>query len=137
MCARCVAWGYGGATNTAYDASAVSYIGLYTKYVTFEPSEGVDKADSVAVSADLQQAEAYVAAHLYPEINYTVEADPDIILNLGDPVTVKHDRLNVDLLTTVKSLTYNAITGKYTKIEFGNFKKNVKGYARTLDAATK
>jgi phage minor structural protein len=50
---------------------------------------------------------------------------------LGDTVTVRHSKLNIDLKTKVIKTTKNVLTGRLEKIELGNFKKNILSEAKT------
>lgn len=137
VCTKCIAYGYRGLRNS-YEAVYASYDRRYDKFISFEPSVSVDSSVDADVIADLLvQATAYVNAHLLPEINYSVRANIDTVVNVGDPIAVKHSRLNVDLITTIISITYNSLTGKYTNIEFGNFKPKIRGYATALSKQIK
>ena len=44
---------------------------------------------------------------------------------LGDIVTIKHSRLNINLSAKVIKITKNCITNRIEKIELGNFKSNI------------
>lgn len=68
----------------------------------------------------------YLEANKFPNVNYNVSAKLDNISDVGDIIRVKHPKCNVDILTNVISVKYDAIKGKYTAIEFGNFKKEFK-----------
>lgn len=116
--------------ETAYDLP-------YTKCVHFD--QNIDQADytdesgetdtaawRAALKADLlAQAQAYIAIHQYPQVNYTLSADPEKITGLGDTVVVDDARLGVKLTTNVIAYNYDCVLKKYISIEFGNFKRTL------------
>lgn len=69
------------------------------------------------------QADAYLNENKLPKVNYSVSAKISNVSDVGDLIYVKHPKVKVDITTNVISIKYDAIKGKYTKIEFGNFKK--------------
>lgn len=100
----------------------------YTKVVEFQYPSGED----APTSRDLWkqwlhgEAEKYLEANKLPKVNYSVSAKIDNISDVGDVIKVIHPKCKVDILTNVISVKYDAIKGKYTAIEFGNFKKEIK-----------
>lgn len=110
----------------------------YTKVVSFSQesiSEDDYKTNDVldkdkytnALVDDLRkQALSYLNENKIPKINYTVEADIKNVSDVGDIIYVKHPKCKIDLTTNVISLQYDCILNKYVKIEFGNFKNNLK-----------
>ena len=110
-----------------YVYSAVQYDIPYTKCVSFEQDINAEEypteTDYInALKADLlAQATAYVNKYCYPVVNYTLKGNPEKITDIGDIIEVKDERIGVDILTEVISYEYNAITGKYINLEFGNF----------------
>lgn len=138
--------GYDGIMLNSLDPTADPYIyGTsypipYTKTVSFE--QEIDRDDypseteyKQALIDDLRaQAEAYLQAHQLPEVNYTLKANIEKITDIGDTVEVIDERLGVNLLTNVIAFEYDCILGKYTEIEFGNFKKTLSGLIPTVTA---
>lgn len=138
--------GYDGIMLNSLDPTADPYIyGTsypipYTKTVSFE--QEIDRDDypseadyKQALIDDLRaQAEAYLQAHQLPEVNYTLKANLEKITDVGDTVEVIDERLGVNLLTNVIAFEYDCILGKYTEIEFGNFKKTLSGLIPTVTA---
>ena len=112
----------------------------YTKVVQFEnPLVVEDFATEedylVATKNWLRgQAENYLADHKLPKVNYSVSANIDNVSDVGDVIQVKHPKCKVDILTEVISVEYDAIRKKYTKIEFGNFRKELKNLSQTITA---
>ena len=112
----------------------------YTKVVQFEnPLVVEDFATEedyfVATKNWLRgQAENYLVDHKLPKVNYSVSADIDNVSDVGDVIQVKHPKCKVDILTEVISVEYDAIRKKYTKIEFGNFRKELKNLSQTITA---
>lgn len=122
-----------------YVYSDTQYEIPFTKTVSFDQSN-VDQeeySDEAAYTAALvedlfTQAQAYVNDNCIPQINYTLKANLETITDIGDTVQVKDSRLGVNLLTNVISYDYDCILGKYTEIEFGNFKQTISGFANNI-----
>lgn len=79
-----------------------------------------------------QQANTYLHENKVPLVNYSVSAKLENVSDVGDTIYVKHPRCNVDITTNVISVKYDAIKGKYTNIEFGNFKKELKNLSQEI-----
>lgn len=80
------------------------------------------------------QAENYLSENKLPKVNYSVSAHIDNVSDVGDVIQVKHQKCKVDILTEVISVQYDAIRKKYTKIEFGNFRKELKNLSQSITA---
>lgn len=112
----------------------------YTKVVQFDNSYNIeDFASEAEYIATIKiwlraQAEAYLQANKLPKVNYSVSASIDNISDVGDVIQVKHPKCNINILTEVISVKYDAIREKYTKIEFGNFKSELKSLVQTITA---
>ncbi len=110
----------------------------YTKAVKFEHNLKKDDytTEALFISAvkEWLHAEAinYLEANKLPQVNYSVSAKLDNISDVGDIIYVKHPKCKVDILTNVISVKYDAITGRYTAIEFGNFKKEIKNLTNEI-----
>jgi len=121
-----------------YVYSDVQYSIPYTKTVSFEQNldqeEYADEAAYTAALVDdlLEQAQAYVNANSVPQVNYTLKANLEKITDIGDTVQVIDSRLGLNILTNVISYDYDCILGKYTEIEFGNFKQTISGLAGSI-----
>lgn len=128
------------------DASASIYVSStqqwaipYTKTVSFS-QDNIDKdnyADETAYRAALvedlrQQAQTYVEKNSIPQVNYTMKANLEKLTDIGDTVEVIDERLGVHILTTVIGFEYDCILGKYTEIQFGNFKQTLEGLANNI-----
>ena len=79
-----------------------------------------------------QEADAYLEANKVPLVNYSVSAEIKNVSDIGDIIYIKHPKVKVDLTTNVIAIKYDAIKQKYTKIEFGNFKKEIKNLTRQI-----
>lgn len=97
----------------------------------YETEEAFIEASKVWLN---EQAEKYLADNKFPKINYSVSAKIDNISDVGDTVYVKHPKCKVDIITQVISLVYDAIRNKYIKIEFGNFRKEIKNLTQQITA---
>lgn len=122
-----------------YVYSDTTYDIPYTKTVSFsqnlDSEEYSDEAAYKAALVDdlLAQAQAYVNANSIPHVNYTLKANIEKITDIGDTVQVIDSRLGVNILTNVISYDYDCILGKYTEIEFGNFKQTISGLAASIN----
>jgi len=112
----------------------------YTKVIQFEHGFNAEEFASTeefhaAIKMWLKaQAEAYVEANKLPKVNYSVSANIDNVSDVGDTIHVKHPKCKVNILTEVISVKYDAIRKKYTKIEFGNFKSELKNLSQSITA---
>ena len=112
----------------------------YTKVVSFENIYAVEDFETeeeytATVKNWLrEQAESYLEEHKLPKVNYSVSANIDNVSDVGDILQVKHPKIKVNILTEVISVEYDAIRKKYTKIEFGNFKKELKNLSQNITA---
>lgn len=113
----------------------------YTKVIKFENELNKDDFESdedfkVASKNWLEgKAIDYLQHHKYPKINYSVSAKIDNISDIGDTIYIKHPKCRIDIQTNVISVVYDVIRSKYTKIEFGNFKKEIRNL--TTEVASK
>ena len=128
-----------------YVYSTVQYDTPFTKHVAFNQDINEEdfksartgnvnvKAYQRALIDDLrQQAQTYVEANCYPSVNYTLNANLERITDVGDVVEVIDERLDLDLLTNIISYEYDCILGKYTQLEFGNFKKELSNLVQNI-----
>ena len=112
----------------------------YTKVVKFENDFAVeDFASEEEYLSTIKnwlrgQAEAYLEEHKLPKVNYSVSSNITNVSDVGDVLQVKHPKCKVNILTEVISIEYDAIRKKYTKIEFGNFKKELKNLSQSITA---
>ena len=115
----------------------------YSKVVKFEnelKQEDFETYDEflVATKEWLKiQAEAYLEANKLPKVNYSVSAKIDNVSDIGDVIYIKHPKCKVDLTTNVISIVYDVIREKYIKIEFGNFKKEIKNLRQEISSTVK
>lgn len=132
-----------------YVISETQYDLPYTKTVSFtqnvsqddyKDSEGNldEEAYRQALIVDLrQQAQSYIDANCVPQVNYTLKANLEKITDVGDTVKVVDERLGINILTNVIAYDYDCILGKYTEIEFGNFKQSLSTLISNISTATK
>lgn len=130
VCTKLLPVGKDGFT-TEYIYSQVQYDIPYTKTLSFEQdinAEDYEDEDQyqAALRADLTaQAQKYLEVAQYPSINYTLNANMDMITDIGDTVVVFDERLGVDITTHVLSFEYDCILEKYTQIQFGTATESV------------
>ena len=114
----------------------------YTRVIPFENELDADDYATEeeyleAVKVWLKaKAEKHLADNKLPKVNYSVSSNIDNVSDVGDTIQVKHPKCNVNILTNVISVQYDAIRQKYIKIEFGNFKKELKNLSQTITAET-
>ena len=83
------------------------------------------------------QAENYLEENKLPKVNYSVSAKIDNVSDVGDTIYIKHPKCKVDITTNVIGIVYDAIQDKYIKIEFGNFKKQIKHLTQEISESVK
>lgn len=129
-----------------YLTSDIQYDLPYTKTVSFNQNidqeqyiidgELDEQAYQEALIEDLRaQAAAYLETNSVPQINYTLKANLEKITDIGDTVVVIDERLNIDITTNVIAFNYDCILGKYTEIEFGNFKKKLSNLVTNITSS--
>ena len=112
----------------------------YTKVVEFtnefdaEDFETVEEFHATLKQWLKAQAEAYIEANKVPKVNYAVSAHIDDVSDVGDTIHVKHSKCKVNIITEVIAVKYDAVRKKYTKIEFGNFKPELKSLTQSITA---
>lgn len=132
-----------------YVTSARQYEIPYTKTVSFSQNDVLEEdyqdadgnldesAYKQALVDDLaQQAQAYVDANCVPKVNYTLNANLEKITDIGDAIQVIDERLGLNLMTNVIAYDYDCILGKYTQIQFGNFKQGLTGLVSSINSQT-
>ena len=114
----------------------------YTKVLKFEnPFKKEDYPSEDEFIADTKewlrtQAITHLQENRTPKVNYSVSAHIENVSDVGDTIYVKHPRCKVDITTQVLSITYDAIHQRYKKIEFGNFKRELKSLREDIVAET-
>lgn len=145
VCTKILPYTTDGETAIMLDDTYISldeqlYDVPYTKVVQFEHGFDAEAYESTeayhaAIKEWLKnQAEAYVNANKLPKVNYAVSASIDNVSDVGDTIHVKHSKCKVNIITEVIAVQYDAIRKKYTKIEFGNFKNELKNLSQTITA---
>lgn len=145
VCTKVLPYTTDGQTAIMLDETYVSlaeqlYDVPYTKIVKFE--HGFDEKEYASTEeyhATIKnwlksQAEAYLEAHKLPMVNYAISASIDNVSDIGDTIHVKHSKCKVNIVTEVIAVQYDAIRKKYKKIEFGNFKSELKNLSNTITA---
>ena len=112
----------------------------YTKVIPFENEFDIENFATEEEYLETvkkwlrEQAKWYIEQHKLPKVNYSVSASITNVSDVGDTIKVKHPKCKVDILTEVISVKYDAIRKKYTNIEFGNFKKELKNLQQHITA---
>lgn len=139
VCTKILPIGKDGLTLDAMDPSVSKFIDSDTQYdipycktVKFEPTIVSSSIPSLLIDLR-EQATAYLASHALPQVSYNLSANLDKITDLGDTISVIDERLGVDVLTHVIGFDYDCILKKYTDVQFGNFSKNLSGYATKVN----
>ena len=114
-----------------YLYSQTQYQIPYTKTISFNQEiNAEDYPDEEtyqnALIDDLRtQGQAYVNENCIPKVNYTLSANLEKVSDVGDTIQVIDERLNINITTNIISYDYDCILGKYTQLEFGNFKQKL------------
>ena len=126
--------------NTYVELEEELYDIPYTKVVKFEneldKENYATEEEYISASKEwlLAQANAYLQENKLPKINYSVSAKIDNVSDVGDVIYVKHPKCKVDIQTSVIGVVYDANRNKYIKIEFGNFKNEIKNLSQKITA---
>ena len=118
--------------NTYVTLSEDLYDIPYTKVVKFENPYKEEDYNSreeflTAVKSWLEtEANSYLQKNKLPKVNYSLSAELSNVSDVGDIIYVKHPKCKIDITTSVIGIVYDCIRNKYLKIEFGNFKKEIK-----------
>lgn len=129
--------------DTYVELSEELYDIPYTKVVKFENKLKKEDFSSyeeflIATKTWLKgQADAYLEENKLPKINYSVSAKIDNVSDVGDVIYIKHPKCKINIITNVIGITYDAIRKKYIKIEFGNFKKEIKNLTQEITNSIK
>jgi phage minor structural protein len=118
----------------------------YTKVVSFDQSainqedfsdgEGnIDEgAYQAALVSDLRtKGLNFLNENSMPKVNYSLDAYLKNISDVGDTIWVKHPKCKIDIITKVIALEFDVISQIITKVEFGNFKNNLKNLLNTIE----
>ena len=114
------------------------YVIPFTKVLKFEHNlkkeEDTSEEEFIAEIKKWLYSEAvkYLQANKFPQINYSVSAHIENVSDVGDRIHVKHPKCNIDIPAEVISVKYDAISKRYTSIEFGNFKKEIKNLTQEI-----
>ena len=132
--------------DEVYLYSKTQYDIPFTKVVSFNQNIDQDiykdadgNLDEVAYNnalvEDLRtQGQAYVDGNCVPKVNYTLKANVEKLTDIGDTIEVIDEPMGIDIMTHVISYDYDCILGKYTELEFGNFKQKVSGLMGTVSS---
>lgn len=148
VCTKILPYTTDGETSILLDSTYVEleedlYDIPYTKVVKFENALNQDNYASYeeflsATKNWLQeQARLYLEENKLPKINYSVSAKIENVSDIGDVIYVKHPKCKVDITTNVIGVVYDANRNKYIKIEFGNFKKEIKNLSQQITETIK
>ena len=127
-------------SESIYMESEIQYDTPFTKTVKFDQEierENYETENEYiqALINDLRiQARAYLQLHQIPEINYTLKADINKNVQIGDTIEVKDRRLGIDLLTHVIAYEYDCNMCRFLEIEFGNFKEKLSNLLSDINA---
>lgn len=119
------------------------YDEVYTKVIKFEnelkKEDFETEEEFLSASKNWLEAQAnnYLQLNKLPKINYSVSAKIENVSDVGDVIYVKIPKCKVDIQTNVIGIVYDAIRKKYIKIEFGNFKKEIKNFTQEITETIK
>lgn len=115
----------------------------YTKVIKFENELNKDDYSTKeeflsATKTWLElQANTYLQENKLPKVNYSVSAKIDNVSDVGDIIYIKHPRCKINITTNVIGVVYDVNRKNYIKIEFGNFKKEIKNLSQQITEIAK
>lgn len=148
VCTKLLPYAINGDTTITLDQPYVElsesiYDIPFTKTLKFEHSlkkeDFATETDFILAIKEWLYTEAmnYLQSNKLPQVNYSVSARLDNVSDVGDIIYVKHPKCKVDITTNVISVKYDAIRGRYTAINFGNFKKEIKNLPQEIATLAK
>ena len=112
----------------SYITSKTQYETQYTSIVDFDietqKEDDIEKTEEEIITELRTLATEFIDQHQYPKVKYTLKADIEQSLKIGDIVPVHHPL--VTLQTRVQEYTYDCNAKRVTKIVYGNFDRSVK-----------
>lgn len=148
VCTKILAYTTDGETSILLDDTYVEleenlYDIPYTKVIKFE--NALNKDDYATYEEFLtatknwlqEQARLYLEENKLPKVNYSVSAKIENVSDIGDVIYIKHPKCKVDITTNVIGIVYDANRNKYIKIEFGNFRKEIKNLSQQITETIK
>ena len=126
VCTRLYPVGYDELTlPEEFLESDVQYDEPYTRTLTFETKlESEEQTEENLIEELRKNAEDYLETNKVPKISYTLSANINEKLEIGDTVHIKHPFCNIT--TEVLEYEYNITSEKMKTITFGNYSKDVK-----------
>lgn len=115
----------------------------FTKTVKFQHNMNKDdyETEEAFINAIKEwlynEAVNYLNENKLPKVNYSVSAKIDNVSDVGDTIYVKHPKCKLDITTNVISVKYDAIRERYSAINFGNFKKEMKNLTQEIATVAK
>lgn len=119
------------------------YTEVYTKVIKFDnelKKEDYETEEDFLVATKSwlkMKADNYLQANKLPKVNYSVSAKIDNVSDVGDIIYIKHSKCKVNIITNVIGIVYDVNRKKYIKIEFGNFKKEIKNFSQEITELAK
>lgn len=148
VCTKILPYTTDGETSILLDEPFITldeelYDEVYTKVIKFEnelKKEDFETEEEFLSASKIwleAQANDYLQKNKLPKINYSVSAKIENVSDVGDVIYVKIPKCKVDIQTNVIGIVYDAIRKKYIKIEFGNFKKEIKNFTQEITETIK
>lgn len=135
--------GKNGILLNAIDPSRNVYLGRSettsgsprAKVVEFDQSDIDDKASLSDLVTDLtQQAHKYLREHSQPKISYSVKADINRTVDVGEVVVVQDAILGIDIEQAIVSYDYDCILKKYLQIDIGERPRRLSDLKSTINS---
>jgi phage minor structural protein len=97
-----------------------------------------DTAYWTDIVADLRrQAQKYLDRYSAPQVNYTLSAELESQIVIGNKIKVNDSQLGVEIDTYITAYDYNPLTKRYTNIEFGTYKPKLNSLIRYIEKKQK
>lgn len=129
VCTKILPEGPNGITlPEIYISADVQYEIPYTRNVSFslqtQKEDGTEKNEKELIAELREAAQNYLDEHKFPKVNYTLTANINQNLAIGDIIPVKHPLATIE--TAVQEYQYDALQKRVTSIVYGNYERNVK-----------
>ena len=99
-----------------------------------ENDELDEESYNLALTKDLRtKGLKHLEESKFPKVNYTLNAYLKNVSDVGDVIHVHHPKCKINLITNVIALDFDVISGRITKVEFGNFRKELKNLLETVN----
>lgn len=127
-------------SNNYFDMSEdYPYNSPYTKIVNFQQSLNEEDFTftyeyyNARAQLMAEQAQRYIEENAIPKVSYTMQAEPEDNIAIGDIVTVKDSAIGLDIECECVGYNYDLVSGRYKSVTFDNFRKRTKNVVPSIE----